>query len=471
MRVGVLIFLISIICPAANSEWPQFRGPNGSGIADAQGLPVQFGPEENLIWRTELPPGFSSPVVTAKQIFVRAYDGPILWTVCLDRATGREMWRRKSPRILEKEPKGPNSPVSPSPASDGENVYSFFEAFGLVSYTPDGAERWKLELGPFNVPYGLGASPVISGSTLLLLCDQDTGSFLLALDKDTGQERWRVERPQATHGFASPVIYEPEGGSRQVIVSGSFQLTGYALDTGERIWWVNGMAWQAKSMPVVGDGVIYVHSWMASPAELGFPSRVPPFEEMLAENDADKDGKLSKDETPDKELVKYWFLFDLDKDGYLTAFDWDGFRSRTDAKNGLYAIRPRGTGDITAEAVLWRHEKSLPNIPSPLLYNGVLYVLKEGGILTALDPKDGSVLKQGRVEGAVDGYFASPVAADGKIITLSKEGKAAVLKAGGEWKVLQVNDLGEECWATPAIAGDRIFLRTQEALYSFGISD
>ncbi|HET8549904.1 MAG TPA: PQQ-binding-like beta-propeller repeat protein, partial [Bryobacteraceae bacterium] len=135
--------------------------------------------------------------------------------------------------------------------------------------------------------------------------------------------------------------------------------------------------------------------------------------------------------------------------------------------NGLYAIRLGGRGDVTATHVVWRYDKGLPNIPSPLLYRDALYVLREGGILTTLDPADGKVIREARIEGAVDSYFASPVAADGKVITASQEGKVAVIRAGRQWELLSVNEFGEEIWATPAMADNQIFIRTQRALYCF----
>lgn len=459
----------AVVCSAGGAEWRQFRGPNGSGVAPETGLPVSFGAGQNLVWRTALAPGYSSPVVTRDRVFVTAHEGPTLFTICLDRDSGKVLWRRESPKHLAEKPKGPNSPVSPSPATDGRNVYVLFDVFGLISYGPDGEERWRLPLAPFNTPYGFGSSPVLEGDTLLLLADQDSGSYLLAVHKDTGKTIWRRERPEATHGFPSPVVYRPAGGAAQIIVSGAFQVAGYSLANGEKLWWVNGLGWQAKSMPVIGDGVVYVHSWMASMTELG-TQPAPPWLELLAKHDADKDGKLSPEETPDPEIKKLWFLFDLDKDNFLTDYDWSFHRARHAAQNGLYAIRPGGRGDLTASHVLWRYDKSLPNIPSPLLYQGVLYVLREGGILTSLDPASGRVLKQGRVEGAVGAYFASPVAADGKLYLVSKDGKAAVVKAAGEWDVLKVNDLAEETWATPAIADGRIYLRTQQALYCFEVT-
>jgi outer membrane protein assembly factor BamB len=153
--------------------------------------------------------------------------------------------------------------------TDGTNVYVFFENFGLISYAPDGKERWRFATGPLNLPYRAGTSPVLRESTVLLQMDQDSGSYLVALDKDTGQARWKTERPHATHGFSSPVIYQPAKGRAEVIASGAYELNGYDLETRKKPWWVSGMSWQAKSVPVVAQDVVYVHSWMASLSQLG----------------------------------------------------------------------------------------------------------------------------------------------------------------------------------------------------------
>jgi outer membrane protein assembly factor BamB len=177
-------------------------------------------------------------------------------------------------------------------------------------------------------------------------------------------DRGGGDEPEATHGFSTPVIYRPGKGPVQVIVSGSYKVTAYSLDDGAKLWWVPGMAWQAKSVPIVDGDKVYVHSWMAGAGNLGL-QKAPPFDRMLKEHDANHDGELS-------------------------------------------------------------------NIPSPVLYKGVLYILREGGILTALDPAKGTVLKQGRVEGALATYYASPVAADGKIYSISQDCKMAVVKAGLE---------------------------------------
>jgi outer membrane protein assembly factor BamB len=436
-------------------------------VADATNLPDEIGPAKNVAWKTALPQGFSSPVLSANLVFTTGYESEKLYTLAIDRRNGEIRWKVEAPRPLPAKPKGPNSPVSPSPATDGANVYVFFDNYGLVSYDAAGSERWRHEMGPFRFPYGAGTSPVIAEKTVLLQIDQDSGSYLLALDKDTGKIRWKTSRPHATHGFSSPVIFKPAKGAAEVIVSGAYELDSYAFDTGKKLWWVSGMAWQAKSVPVVHNDTLYVHSWMASLVELGHKEITATWTEALEANDKNKDGKISKDEYSDESLVKIWFLYDLDQDGTLGETDWKYLLARSTAKNGLYAIKLGGRGDVTTTHVLWRYDKGLPNIPSPLLYRDVLYVLREGGILTSLDPKTGAVLKQARIEGALGSYFASPVAADGKIFTASQEGKVAVLNPGREWTVASVNNFDEEIWSTPAIAGNQVIIRTQNALYCF----
>jgi outer membrane protein assembly factor BamB len=141
------------------------------------------------------------------------------------------------------------------------------------------------------------------------------------------------------------------------------------------------------------------------------------------------------------------------------------------AENGLLAIHPGGKGDVTAGNILWKYQKPVPQVPSTLLYKGVLYMVNDGGLLISFDPKTGSVIKQGRLQGAIDKYFASPVAADDKVFLIGEAGAVSVLKAGGDWQVMAVNNLDDECFATPAIADGKIYIRTRSALYCFGKRD
>jgi outer membrane protein assembly factor BamB len=463
----VLLLWISGARLFLSTDWSQFRGPNGSGLAETGNLPVQFGPAQNVIWKTVLPAGHSSPVLSQDRIFLTGYEEEKLLVFCVDRENGKIIWRRDLARTRKEELHKANSPASPSAVTDGQNVYVFFTDLGLVSFTAEGKERWRLPLGPFNNPFGLGASPILAEDKLLMICDQESGSFFVAVDKNTGKIKWRVERPEYTRGFSTPIIYKPKNGALQVIVSGSLQLTAYSVETGKEVWWIRGLTWQMKSTPVLGDDVIYVHGW-AGGADEGQQENVPPFEDALAKLDGNRDKKLSQEEMTDEKIKKDWKSYDLDRDGILNDRDWRFYRSRRAAQNAVLAFRLGGEGDLTEKNFLWRYQKSLPNVPSPVLYDNVLYLLKEGGVLTALDASNGTVLKQARLQGALGDYFASPVVADGKLYTVSHEGKVSVVKPGKDWEVLAINELGEDCNATPAISDARIYLRTHQALYCFG---
>ena len=276
-------------------------------------------------------------------------------------------------------------------------------------------------------------------------------------------------RPEAVHGFATPSIFHTRQGSDQVIVPGSYQLTAYSAATGERLWWVRGLTWQVKPTAVVSGDTIYVTGW-APGADAGERQNLPPFEEVLKEGDKDGDGKLSPEEVPERLRHKgSWNAIDLGRDGFLDGRDWSFYRARRSAQNVTMAVRPGDAkGDLTETHVLWQIDRSVPVVSSPLLYKDVLYTIKDGGILSALDPANGRVHKQARLAGAIDSYYASPVAADGKIFVVSETGKLSVVKAGKEWELLSLNDLHEACYATPALADGRMYLRTQTKLYCFG---
>lgn len=465
MRTASALHLIlaSVLLAA---DWPQFRGVNSSGVSTDTGLPVEMNPTTNVVWKTELPPGHSSPVLVGDSIFLTAADDEKLWVFALDRSSGRIKWRREVPRPRKEELHKSNSSASPSAVSDGKNVYAFFTDFGLISFGPDGNERWRMPLGPFNNPMGMASSPVLSGNKLLQVCDQEEGSYFLAIDKDSGKTIWRAERPEFARGFSTPLLYQPPAGPQEVIIAGSFQLTSYEVDTGKRVWWTNGLTWQLKPTPVMTRDMIYVQGW-AGNSDAGQQETVQPFEDAVRQMDADRDGLIAQSEIADPNLKKDWRQMDLDNDGKLNERDWRMYQARRGAVNALIAFKLGGKGDVTSSALVWKYHKSLPNVPSPLLYKSVIYMLKEGGILTALDPVNGSVLKQGRLMGALGQYFASPVAADDKIYALSEDGKLSVLKPGPEWEVLKVNDLDDSCHATPAIADGRLYVRTRSALYCF----
>ncbi len=473
----IVVFALFTVAMAARDEWPQFRGPNGTGVSETKGLPTEFGPNKNVVWKTELPPGHSSPVLTRDRIFVTAHNKDQLLVICLDRETGKILWQKQVPRTLQGRLQNVNGPASPTPVTDGTNVYAFFQDAGIVSFDRDGKERWKLPLGPFNIFYGFGASPILVDDKIILPVDQDNpSSYMVAVDKDTGRVRWKIERPVVISGYSTPTVYQPPKGPKQIIVPESFQLSAYSVADGKRVWWVRGLACEMKSIASYDPQYLYINGWCFPQNQPGQQVKTVAFEEGLKAYDKDKDQLIAKTEikateTPtqmDKMLGAAFEAFDLDRNEKLNTKEWEVFRAMMAAENGLLAIKLGGEGDQTANAIRWHYQKPVPQVPSTLLYQGVLYMINDSGILLTFDPATGNVIKQGRLHGAIDKYFSSPVAADDKVFLIGQGGQVSVLKAAGDWQVLAVNELDDECFATPAIADGRIYIRTRSALYAFG---
>lgn len=496
MKTTAVALLFAFFCSNALAEdWSQFRGPNGTGVSETTGLPSEFGPSKNVIWKTALPPGHSSPVLTKDRVFVTGYAkvdsgakrnahasqaSPIekevykLLVIALDRQTGKILWEREVPKRLKGRLQNVNNPASPSPVTDGANVYVFFQDFGLISFDANGKERWRRPLGPFNIFYGFGASPILVDDKVILPVDQDSpSSYLVAVDKNTGRVRWQVERPVVISGYSTPIVYQPKHGPKQIVVPESFQLSAYSVADGKRVWWVRGLACEMKSIASHDSEYLYINGW-------GFPQNQPgqqvatiPWEEALPKYDKNSDRQIAKTEVTGTEKMERMLggafeAFDMNRDDKLSAKDWEVFRAMMASENGLLAIKMGGQGDQTAQAIRWRYTKPVPQVPSTLLYKGVLYMINDSGILISFDPATGNVIKQGRLHGAIDKYFSSPVAADDKVFLIGQGGQVSVLKAAGEWEVLKVNELDDETFATPAIADGRIYIRTRSAMYAFG---
>jgi outer membrane protein assembly factor BamB len=449
-------------------DWTRFRGPNGSGVADSSGFPTEFGPEKNVVWKVALPPGHSSPILDGDRVYVTASEGDSLLTLAIDRASGAILWRSEAPRPRVLRVDKRNNPASATPVTSGGNVFVFFQDFGLISYDRTGRERWKVPLGPFDNAYGMGASPIVADGLVIMVCDQSNGSFMIAVGEGDGTIRWRVERPESKSGHSTPVVYRPANAPAQLLVPGSFLLASYAIATGEKLWWARGLAFEMKATPVMDGPTVFIHGTSTSAYQDSYDGKIPSFEDLRADNDKDRDGRFSREEAPDA-LVKKWFsLMDLDHDGFLNPQEWSYYQAGRSSKGGMWAFTLGGKGDVTETAARWHYDRSIPQLTSPLIYKGVLYIVNDGGIMTAIDPLKGEPLLRSRLEGAVDSYYASPVAGHGKILVVSESGKAVVLKADGALSVLAVNELDAMVYATPALADNRLYLRTTDAIYCFG---
>lgn len=477
MILSVIPLLIALslavsTAAASDTDWSRFRGPNGSGLSSTRDLPAEFGPDKNVVWKVDLPQGFSSPIIHGDRIFLTALRDDALLTLAVDRRNGQVLWERTAPRTRQEKLDKRNRPAAASAATDGQIVSVFFGDYGLITYDVNGKELWKQPLGPFNNIYGMGASPVIVGDKVILVCDQSTNSYIAAWNKRTGKEAWRTERKEAKSGHSTPILWTPKGGKPQVIVPGSFLLSAYDPDTGERLWWVGGLSFELKSTPVIKDDVVFINGFGAPENNPG--SQVPVMTTVEAfKRDANGDGKLSREEMPpdhkNHAARMGVAVADLDGDRMLSREEWDYYKAAMESQNGVLAIRLGGRGDMTAKSVKWTYHRGIPQLPSPLIYENVLYMVNDGGgILTMLDPETGELLFQGRMPGGSDTFYASPVAGDGKVFIASEKGQVFVLPPGPKIEPIAINDLQDSIYATPALVDGRIYLRTLNTLYCFG---
>jgi outer membrane protein assembly factor BamB len=434
-RRVVLLLLVLGLGPVLHAaDWPHWRGPDASGVSDETGLPVSWSGTENVGWIADLRGvGVSAPIVSGDRVFVTsqaggsvrapgnhprlvqgrdaaaegetaiaAADGPTVFLVeAFSRLDGRRLWEYRL------EARGPLAPVhdkhnlaSPSPVTDGRLVYAWFGTGQIIALDLTGQLVWQRhlgeEIGPFDIQWGHGSSPMLYGDLLMLLCDHGSASYLLAVDKETGEARWKTNRTPGTTSYSTPLAIEPSTGP-ELIINSSEGIEAYDPRTGASLWHIRETNRFPIPSPFYQDGVLYA-------------SR--------------------------------------------------GYRS------GPYmAIRPGGRGDVSSSHVLWRVDTGAPYISSLVHYQGLLYMANDVGVITAVDAGTGERVWQQRLDGV---YSASPVAADGKVYFVSEDGHTLVLRAGRTPELLARNDIGERSVASPAIAGGRIFIRTDDKIFAIG---
>ena len=451
MKSPVLLTLLLLAPAAWSEEWSRFRGPNGSGVSSATGFPAELGKDKNLAWRTPVRTGKSSPVLTDRHIFLTAFDQNKLFTICLDRATGKLLWERSEDRPRNEVKNRLNDSAAITPVTDGENVYVFFGEYGLISYDTAGKLRWKTPLGPFTNVMGVASSPILTSDYVIVVADQQEHPYIAAFDRRNGEQRWKTPRDEQD-GWGTPILY-----GSQILTASRGQLGAHAATNGKRIWSLNTLSPAIVASPVLGRDTLFT---------FGYGNEAPaPFSGRLQKLDTNGDGKLSPQEIGDDAYLIGIGRFEGNRDGIIEKEEFDEKQRKTTAPSILMAVR---LDPAAAPRELWRYEKNFVGvIPSPLLYEGVIYIVRNGGILTSFDASNGAVIKAARVPGALGGYSASPVAAEGKVYLASEEGNVAILKAGGEWDVISVSDLGEGVYATPALSDGTVYLRTSDAMYAF----
>ena len=409
---------------AGAADWPQFRGLNSSGIGDGT-PPVEFGPSQNVLWKTAVGAGLSSPIITQGRVFLTEFDRATkrLATVCIDQRTGKILWRRNVAAAEIEKVHDISSPATPTPATDGERVYVYFGSYGLVSYDFDGKLLWERRLPLSQNIYGAVASPIVAGD-LLVLNHQGKDAYLLGVNRRDGKTVWKTDRSRFQYGWSTPVLWRHDGIDEIVVLGGDFEpnqrLMAYGLADGAERWWVAGLPPSGKSTPVIGAGMVF----FAAP-------------DIILDVAAEK-------RNPERAAQFY-----------------------ANNASRVMAIRPGGKGEVNDTHVAWTQTRGVPGVPSPLYYNGRLYTFQNGGIVFSRVARTGELVYSGRI-GALGYYYSSPVAADNKIYIASEEGVVVVLDGGEELKVLARNSLDGQILATPAIVDGKIYVRTENQLYAFG---
>ncbi len=420
---------LSTFCGADIADnWHQWRGPEANGVSRTAKPPVTWSEKKNIQWRVEIEgKGSTTPIIWKDRVYLltaintgkvdpslptpeeqpdrifgikfpnTSYDFVVL---CLDRKTGKEVWRRKALEHIPHEGHHrDNNFASASPFIDGERIYCWFGSMGLFCYDLDGKKIWERQLGKVHMgaSLGEGCSPVVHDGKIVILRDHSRQSTIEVLDAKTGDPIWKKNRDEP-NGWATPLIVE-HGGKTQVITCGTNLVRSYDLKNGDIIWQCGGLSSNTIPCPVIQDGVVYCMS------------------------------------------------------GY------EGY--------SLLAIPISEKGDITgSDKIRWSKNRGTPYVPSPVLYDGLLYYNQSNqNLFSCVDAKSGKAFFERERLPGLAGVYASPVAADGRVYVTDRSGKTLVLEHGKKLKVLATNALDDRFHSSPSLAGNQLFLRGTKYLY------
>jgi len=420
---------------AAAGNWPQWRGPDGTGVSNEKNLPTEWGPTKNIKWKTAIEGrSHSSPIVWGNRVFLTtAIEGAVVpgakavkhvlegdkeflhpdsvgadhkhtfKVLCIDRESGKILWQSTAWEGTPYDNRHRKSSYAAStPTTDGKLVYAFFGTEGLYAYDFKGNLAWKAQLGNLGtVGMGTGTSPILFENLVIVQCDEENGeaSFIVALDKKTGKEVWKTPR-KVQVSWSTPILVRTATRA-ELITSGTEFLISYDPATGKELWRHKGVESNAIPSPVANSEMAYLVA--------GFPAKI------------------------------------------------------------AYAIKLGQNGDLTGTPnVPWKYEKGTAYVPSPILYGDYLYLTTDRGILTCIDAKTGEVKYEGGRIPIPATFTASPVAFENKILMTSEDGDTFIIKAGPKHEILGTNSVGEPVYASPAIADGRIFIRGEKNLYCIG---
>jgi outer membrane protein assembly factor BamB len=395
-------FLLAAGSCLIGEEWPGWRGPRGDGTCRETGIPLRWSETENIRWKVSIAgKGHSSPIVCGDRIFVTTClekeEKRVL--LCLSRSDGHVLWERDVLSAALERKHNLNSFASATPVTDGEHVWVTFlqrPHMQVVCYDMAGNETWRKSPGEFHSVHGFCSSPVLYKDMIIINGDQDAEAWIVALDKATGAERWRSDRPNRTRSYCVPLIVKAAD-RMQLVLSGSKCVASYDPDTGKQIWLIDGPTEQFVSSLVYGDGVLFLTA--------GFPTY------------------------------------------------------------HLMGIRPDGMGNVTNTHVLWHDTHAADYVPSPIAHGHYFFWVNDNGLAGCIEAKTGErqwTRRLGRH------HSASPVSVADYLYFPDDDGNVFVLKAGPKFDLVSKNSLGDECYASPAVAHGELFIRTLHNLYCIG---
>ncbi len=500
--VGIL-WLLGTCSLGSHTEsvlWNQFRGPNGTGILDGCKPPLKMTADQ-AVWNTPLPSGKSSPVLWKDRLFLTGVENKRLVTLALDKETGDILWKRLAPEVTLERVHRANSVAASTPCVDEHRVYVYFGSYGLLCYDHDGEEQWTQPMPRPKSLYGVATSPIVQDQRLILVVDDDANlkdsklsrSRVMALEGATGEPIWETPRPYNRSAWSSPMIWRHAQGT-ELVVLGNGRVYGYDLATGQELWYVTGFAREPITVPVAGNGYLYVAVSMRGGR--GDEELDPePFWTAMLQFDQDGDGRIAKDEItkdftlpfrPELPLGHPGFGFplpddpaqrrkrqeglfswrDKNKDGVWTEQEFTDDMKVGTGKPHLMAIRPGGRGDVTETHVTWDLNRGIPEIPSPVFHRDRLYMVRAGGVLSCINTETGDVVYRERL-GAAGPYNASPLIAHDHLYLFSGKGVFTAVSCGDTFTKTHQIDLDAAISATPAMDEDSLYVRTDEALMAF----
>ena len=469
MTVAGIFAALSPVVPNEENSPVYFRCDGGVAGPETGPLPEQLDSPEVLRWRTELDSGHSTPVVCNNRIFLTTFNErkEELATLALSVESGEILWKRIAPTSnIEEFNRSTGNAAQATPACDDERLYVFFGSYGLICYDLEGNRLWEQKMGPFHDDYGSASSPVLIDDKVIILQDHDVDSFLMALDRKSGRVLWKSRRPDAVRSYSTPAVWT-RNGRKELLVAGALELAGYNPSDGKRLWWVNGLARIVIPTPVPSGDRIYMASWSPGGDSM-WRARMETWQQALSRGDRNGDGELSRFEVRNFDVRTRFDSIDADQSGKLNQKEWDRYKNVfLNAQNGILAIKPSGQdGEQEENAVIWKYTRSAPYVATPLLDKGILWSVKDGGIVTKIKAESGDVLEQKRLPDTGN-YYASPVSADGKVFFASEQGTVSILADAPDWQVISSHYFRERIYATPLVARDCLFIRTEKALYCF----